>query len=225
MPASSRKKRARRTRAVSSNGNRSKHIRSKHRAAAKSARPVALTHAQTNGKGAHASSEMDRSDPQFKTALKSFGDAARYFRKKNYEKAQELFEKVAGSPARELAERARVHLSLCEQKLGAHGPAPKTAGDFYDLGVAKLNARAMEQAIEYLGKADKSAPDHEHIKYALAAAHAIQGNTDAALEHLRIAISLRPSNRYQARYDDDFQALASDPRFKRLVSGGEGQVS
>jgi tetratricopeptide (TPR) repeat protein len=225
MPASSRKKRARRTRPVSSKGNGSKRIRSRSRTAAKSARPAALAHAHTNGKGARVAAEMDRSDPQFKAALKSFSDAARYFRKQNYEKAQELFEKVVGSPARELAERARVHLALCERKLGTHGPAPKTAGDFYDLGVAKLNARAMEQAIEYLSKADKSAPNHEHIKYALAAAHSIQGNTDVALEHLRIAISLRASNRYQARYDDDFQALASDPRFKRLLHSGEGQES
>ena len=225
MPASSHKKRARRSRPVSSNGNGSRRNRSGPRAAAKSARPVALTRAQTNGKGTHVAAEMDRNDPQFKAALKAFGDAARYFQKQNYEKAQELFEKVAASSARELAERARVHLSLCEKKLGAQGPAPKTAGDFYDLGVAKLNARAMEQAIEYLSKADKSAPNHEHIKYALAAAHAIQGNTDVALEHLRIAISLRTSNRYQARYDDDFQALASDPRFKRLIQSGEGQES
>jgi hypothetical protein len=83
----------------------------------------------------------------------------------------------------------------------------------------------MEQAIECLSKADKSAPDHEHIKYALAAAHAIQGNTDVALEHLKIAITLRASNRYQARYDDDFQTLSSDPRFKRLIHSGESQES
>ena len=225
MPASSRKKRARRTRTVPSNGNGSRRLHSRHRTAAKSVRPVTSTLAHSNGKGARVTGEMDRNDPQFKAALKSFGDAARYFRKQNYEKAQELFEKVAGSPARELVERARVHLALCEKKLGVPAPAPKTAGDFYDLGVAKLNARETEQAIEYLSKADKSAPDHEYIKYALAAAHAIQGNTDVALEHLRIAISLRPANRFQVRYDDDFKTLASDPRFKRLVRAGEGQES
>src|SRR5437879_1179214 len=191
MPASSHKKRARRNRAISSNGNGSGRIRSRRGTAAKSARPATTTMAHANGQGARLTGEMDRNDPQFKAALKSFGVAARYFQKQNYGKAQELFEKVASSPSRELAERARVRLALCEQKLGAHSPAPKTAGDYYDLGVAKLNAREMEQAIEYLSKADKSAPDREHIKYALAAAHAIQGNTDVALEHLRLAITLR----------------------------------
>jgi tetratricopeptide (TPR) repeat protein len=169
--------------------------------------------------------EMDRSDPQFKAALKSFSAAARYFQKQDYEKAQDLFQKVAVSAARELAERARVHIVLCGQKLGQPGPAPKTASDYYDLGVAKLNARDLAQAIDFLSKADKADPDQEHIQYALAAAHSIQGNTDVALEHLKVAIALRSGNRYQARYDDDFQSLASDPRFKRLVSSGDRQDS
>jgi UDP-glucose 4-epimerase len=40
----------------------------------------------------------------------------------------------------------------------------------------------------------------------------------AALEHLQVAVTLRPENRFHARRDDDFQCLASDPRFRRLMS-------
>ncbi len=173
---------------------------------------------QGNGKSPRTISEMERSDPQFKAALKAFGEATRFFYKQKYGKARELFEKVASSPARDLAERARVHLAVCEQKLGRPAPAPKNAGDYYDLAIAKLNARETEQAIELLNKADKSNPNSEHIKYALAAAHAIQGNAEAALEQLKTAIELRPGNRFQARLDEDFQPLFSDPRFKRLMS-------
>jgi len=176
---------------------------------------------RTNGKSARTIAEIDRSDPQFQAALKSFTAAARHFHKQNYEKAQELFEKVASSEVRELAVRARVHLALCENKLGRQAPAPKSATDFYDLGVAELNARHLERAIEYLNKADKSTPDREHVQYALAAAHALQGSTDIAVAHLKAAIALRPGNRYQARYDEDFQPLATDPRFQRLISGDD----
>ncbi len=225
MPASSRRKRTRRTRTAVAKRYSSGRVRSRPRAAIKSARNVAPVLVQASSKPVRPAAEMDRSDPQFKAALKSFSAAARYFHKQNYGKAQELFEKVAGSAARELAERARVHLVVCAQKLGRLAPTPKTAGDFYDMGVAELNARNLEQAMEYLSKADKSAPDHEHIKYALAAAHAIQGNTDVALEYLKVAIGLRPGNRFQARYDDDFQPLASDPRFKRLVYAWNGRDS
>lgn len=225
MQASSRKSRTRRSRTATSNGNGAGRIHVRSRAASKAGLRQA-THANSaQGKRAPASMEMDRSDPQFKAALKSFSAAARYFQKQDYEKAQDLFEKVAACAARDLAERARVHVVLCGQKLGRSGPAPRTASDYYDLGVAKLNARDLGQAIEFLKKADKADPQGEHIQYALAAAHAIQGNIDAALEHLKAAIALRPGNRYQARYDDDFQSLTSDPRFQRLISPGDGQKS
>jgi tetratricopeptide (TPR) repeat protein len=83
--------------------------------------------------------------------------------------------------------------------------------------VAELNARNLDLALEHLNKADKLAPNREDIRYALAAAHALQGNTDAALEHLKAAVALRPGNRFQARYDGDFRSLAADPRFRSLV--------
>jgi tetratricopeptide (TPR) repeat protein len=225
MPASSRRRRARRTRHAVANGNGSGRVRSRQSAAAKSVRGLAATRVRASTMPVLSAAEMDRSDPQFKAALKSFSAAARCFHKQNYEKAQELFEKVAGSPARELAERARVHLVLCEHKLGRPARAPKTAGEYYDMGVAELNARHLEVAIEYLSKADKSAPNREHIKYALAAAHSIQRNADVAIVHLKAAIALRPGNRFQVRFDDDFQPLASDPRFKRLIYAEADQNS
>jgi tetratricopeptide (TPR) repeat protein len=225
MQVSSRRKRARRTRPSATSGNGGGRIRVQSRAASKAGPRQPTPAPPASGKQAQVNTEMARSDPQFKAALKFFSAAARYFQKQDYEKAQELFEKVAASAARELAERARVHLVLCGQKLGRPAPAPKTASEYYDLGVAKLNARDLGQAIDFLNKADKADPDREHIQYALAATHAIQGNIDAALEHLKGAIALRSGNRYQARYDDDFQSLASDPRFQRLVSPGDGQNS
>ncbi len=159
-------------------------------------------------------------DPQYLAAVRDFETAVRHFQKQKFDKAKEIFEKLVSSPALEVAARARVHLQLCEQKLGAErGPAAKTAEDYYNLGVVELNARSLAQAVEHLSKADKLAPNREHIRYVLAAAHALQGNTGAALEHLSAAISLRPANRIRARRDEDFRLLASDPRFRQLTSG------
>ncbi|HEV2349224.1 MAG TPA: hypothetical protein VG028_05190 [Terriglobia bacterium] len=225
MPVSSRRSRARRTRAAAANGNGAGRLRARSRARSKAVPRRVAPASQARAIVAPGSTEMDRSDPQFKAALKFFSAAAKYFQKQDYKKAQELFEKVAVSAARELAERARVHLVLCGQKLGRSGPAPKTVSDYYDLGVAKLNARDLVQAIDFLNKADKADPDREHIQYALAAAHALQGNIEIAFERLKVAIALRSGNRFQARYDDDFQSLASDPRFQRLISPGDGRNS
>jgi tetratricopeptide (TPR) repeat protein len=83
--------------------------------------------------------------------------------------------------------------------------------------VGALNSRRLDDAIEYLNKAQKSGPKLEHICYALAAAYSLRGDAEAALQHLREAITLRPQNRIQAKRDEDFQALATDARFKELV--------
>jgi tetratricopeptide (TPR) repeat protein len=149
--------------------------------------------------------------------VKNFENAARYLQKQNYERAKELFEKVLEGAAIEIADRARVYLRVCEQKLGRHEVAPRTAQEFYALGVAQLNARQLESALESFQKADQMEPNRGHIRYALASVHALQGNTDAALEHLKVAIELDPRNRIQVRRDGDLQSLSTDSRFRRLV--------
>ncbi len=156
-------------------------------------------------------------DARYLSALKNFDAAVRYIQKENYEKAREALEKIVEGPVWEVTDRARVYLRVCEQKLGRSVTAPKTAQEFYDLGVAQLNARDLEAAITNLLKADRLDPKRGHIRYALAIVHGYQGNTDTALEHLKAAIELDAKNRTRARRDEDLQSLADDPRFKRLV--------
>jgi len=157
-----------------------------------------------------------RPGADYETALKNFETALGYFRKRNYEKAATFFGKVLASPVREVAERARMHLRICEQKTRQQAP-PKTAEESYLRGIAALNSRELEHAIQYLSKSDKMVPNQEHVHYALAAAYGLQGDGDASLTYLQKAIELQPKNRVQARLDDDFKVLAGDPRFERLV--------
>jgi tetratricopeptide (TPR) repeat protein len=156
-------------------------------------------------------------EPLFQAAVKNFELGARAFQKQDYQRAKEIFETVVSIGVAEVTERARVHLRLCEQKLSRPSPPPRNAEDLYTLGVGALNSWRLNDAIEYLNKAQKSAPKLEHIRYALAAAYSLRGDADAALQHLKEAIALRPQNRIQARHDEDFQALATDARFKELV--------
>ncbi len=160
-------------------------------------------------------------DVEREAALKDFGAAVRYFQRRDYEKAAALFEKVTEGPIREVADRARVHLSFCESKK-RHETRPKTAEGCYAMGVAALNSHDFDQALEYLSSSDKMTPNQEYVHYALAAVFGLRGDPDNAFSHLDAAIRLRPQNRVQARNDEDFQALADDPRFKRLL-GSEGQ--
>ena len=171
----------------------------------------------TSQAGNFQTTDTRRSEALFQAAVKNFELGARAFRKQNYEKAKEIFEKLASTGVAGVAERARVHLRLCEQKLSRPIPPPRKAEDLYTLGVGALNSRRLDDAIEYLNKAQKSAPKLEHICYALAAAYSLRGDAEPALQHLREAIILRPQNRIQARRDEDFQAMAIDPRFRELV--------
>lgn len=155
-------------------------------------------------------------DPERKAALKNFETAVGYFQKKDYPKAAALFAKVAAGPVREIADRARVHLRFCERKQHPK-VAPKTAEGYYARGVAALNRRDFDQALQYLNKSDKIVPDQEYVHYALAAAYGLHGDSDRAFGHLETAIKLRPQNRGQARHDEDFHVLADDPRFARLL--------
>ncbi len=163
-------------------------------------------------------SEKRDSEAQFATAVKNYEAAVRHIQKQNYDKAKEILDKLVSSAPAEVADRARVHLRLCEQKL--HPPAKplKSAEDYYLAGISELNARRLDLSLEYLAKAEKLEPKREEIQYALAAAYAIQGNSETALEHLRKSIELRPQNRFQARQDEDFDLLAADSRFLSLVN-------
>jgi tetratricopeptide (TPR) repeat protein len=158
-------------------------------------------------------------DIEREATLKNFGTAIRYFRRRDYEKAAAIFEKVATGPVREIADRARVHLSYCE-RMRHHESRPKTAEGYYARGVAALNSREFDQALQYLSKSDKMIPNQEYVHYALAAAYGLQGDSDHAFSHLETAIKLRPQNRLQARQDEDFQVLADDPRFGKLLGPG-----
>lgn len=149
-------------------------------------------------------------------ALKKFESAVRLFQRKDYEKAGALFEKLAEEPIREIAHRARVHLRLCE--LRQHQEIrPKTAEGYYARGVAALNSQDFDRAIQFLTRSDEMVPNQEYVHYALAAAYSLRGDSKNAISHLERAIGLRPQNKVQARHDEDFQVLAGDPRFIRLL--------
>lgn len=163
-------------------------------------------------------------DEKHVAAIRSFEAGLQLERRQNYRKAQEIFQKLVTQGPADVADRARVHLRACTERAGGKTALPRTVGDYHVMGVAELNRRDLDRAVEYLSKARKLQPKREEIRYALAAAHALRGDSEEALEHLEVAIALRPQNRFQARHDADFQPLAGNPRFATLVSfhGSDG---
>jgi len=80
-----------------------------------------------------------------------------------------------------------------------------------------MNLGRWDEAREHLQRARKLAPKADHVHYAMAALDCLTGEADAAMQNLKLAIELRPENRYHARNDEDFAFLQEDPRFYRTA--------
>jgi tetratricopeptide (TPR) repeat protein len=150
--------------------------------------------------------------------LKHYEEALKQFQQQKWSRAKDLFERVLEGPAKDLTDRAQMHLRVCNQRIApALAPAPKSAEDHYTQGVALMNMGRWDEAREHLDRARKTAPKADHVVYAIAALDCLTGETDSAMENLKLAIQLRPENRYHARNDEDFSFLQEDPRFTELL--------
>lgn len=162
--------------------------------------------------------EKHRTDTEIAQSIKNYEAALRQFQKDNFDKAVELFGKAAASPAKEVAARAQVYIRVCGEKMNPPTLELKTADDHYDYGIMQLNARNLDLALENFSRADKLTPEQDHIKYALAAAHSLSGDVEAALELLEVAITLNPTNALHAKRDEDFRLIETNSRFQQLIA-------
>jgi tetratricopeptide (TPR) repeat protein len=157
-------------------------------------------------------------DPAVEQQLRQYEEALQNFQQQRYSKAKPLFEKVLTGPSREFADRARIHLRISEQRLqSAEAPVPRSPEEHYQHGVAMMNMGRWDEAREHLLRARKLAPKADYIIYAMAALDCLTGEAESAMENLKVAIQLRPENRYHARNDEDFAFLQEDPRFTELL--------
>ena len=166
-------------------------------------------------------------DPAMEQQLKSFEEGVQNFHQQKYAKAKPIFEKVISGPGKDLADRARMHLRIIEQRMQRSEPVvPRTPEEHYQQGVAMMNMGRWDEAREHLLRARKLAPKADYVIYAMAALDCLTGEAESAMENLKLAIQLRPENRYHARNDEDFAFLQEDPRFTELLypdrDGGSG---
>ena len=147
---------------------------------------------------------------RFESAVKLFNDG-------HFAKARGAFERVAGAATPDLAQRARVYLDICNQRLARPSVNLKTADEHYNYGVQLANRGSLAEAEQYLTKALKLAPSCDYIHYALASTSALQDRAEDALAHLAHAIELNGRSRYLAQNDPDFSSLGEDPRFTELL--------
>jgi len=171
------------------------------------------------GKGSKAAiAPPDPDAPARNQQMKAYEEALKHFQQQKFHRAKQSFERVLEGPSKELIDRANMHLRICDQRISrAPAPSVKSAEDHYTQGVALMNLGRWDEAREHFDRARKAAPKADHIVYAMAALDCLTGEADSAMENLKVAIQLRPENRYHARNDEDFSFLQEDPRFTELL--------
>ena len=149
--------------------------------------------------------------------LAAFEAAMRLFHARNLKEARDLFAQASAGPERDVAQRAGLHIAMCDRRLQQAPVALGTAEDYYNYGIALLNARNVTAAVEHLETALRLAPGSDHIYYALGLALGLAGDVGGAYENLRRAIELEPRNRIVARQDADIAHLTGKPPFESLL--------
>jgi tetratricopeptide (TPR) repeat protein len=181
----------------------------------------------SNGKAAraeaHPAAPLQRTPPapdpksDAKLQYKAFDSGIQLLNGRRFREARDMFGKAAGGPNLEISSNARLHVRMCERRLAAAPPAPKSAEDHYNYGVFLINMRKLAEARNHLAMALAIDSAADHVHYALGVCLALSGDAAGAYDSLKRAIELQPRNRMVAIQDSDLDAISSQPRINRLL--------
>ena len=159
--------------------------------------------------------------PAFYEALAIYESGVRGMQRHDFASAAVNFREVIQKypEERELGERARLFLQVCERETARQPPPPpQSASDSVYAATLALNAGNPTAALGHLNKALEQAPNSDHAHYIMAVALSERGDPDRAMVHLRQAIALNPDNRSTALQDPDLTLLRDLDEF-RVVLG------
>ena len=136
-----------------------------------------------------------------------------------YAEAARLLESVLKlyPKEKELHERVRLYLNICERQATQREAAPQTIDERLYAATLAINGGQYDQAIAHLRLVRDEDPDNDHALYMLAVAHAQRDEHAEAIAHLERAIALNPENRGLARTDPDLEPLRADDSFRATL--------
>lgn len=131
------------------------------------------------------------------------------FQRRDFHGAADQLRKIlSGFPEEtELAERARLHLIVCERRLQPLSTEPQTTTERLYAATMALNEGAAARALALLEGVADGDPFVDRAFYLRAVAHTEEEDYDRAVDLLRRAIETNPENRARARVDPDLQTL------------------
>ena len=167
---------------------------------------------KTGGDGGSEASSAD---------IEGYSKALELLYAKDWAAAREILERLASeSDNRQLADRARQGLGICEREI-ASGSDPT---DPYLIVVFEKNRGNLDTALELCTAQGQEAED-ERYAYLLASLHSLAGEPEKALEHLETAIRLEPKNRIHAYHDPDFAELRGQDDSSQLIAAADSEAS
>jgi tetratricopeptide (TPR) repeat protein len=179
-------------------------------------RPQAPKNAKSSDHGAKAPGGGNAA-PEGPKQMAAFEAAMKLFHARKLKEARDLFQQATNGPERDVAQRANLHIAMCDRRLQRTTVSLGSAEDYYNYGIALINSRNLAEARTHLEKGVEISPGADHIHYALAVAQALSGDLSGAFGSLQRAIELEPRNRLTARQDADLAPLANQPPFSGLL--------
>jgi tetratricopeptide (TPR) repeat protein len=152
-------------------------------------------------------------------ARKEFDRGVSALQKKKTDEAERHFMELTQKypDEKELVDRARVYLAVCERQKKAGAVALTEPEDFYYAAVLAKNRGQVSEAIEHLKRAVRKNGGGK-VDFLLACCYAQNGERETAIEHLKRAIEEDQSNRILARHDSDFDPVRDTPEFQELLA-------
>lgn len=137
----------------------------------------------------------------------------------DYDQALTLLQSVLSRfpEEKELHERVRLYLNICERHATPRTAAPRTVQERLYASTLAINGGHYDEAISHLRLVRDEDPDNDYALYMLAVAHAQRGEHAEAVAHLERSIALNPENRAQARRDPDLEPLRDDDAFRSAL--------
>jgi len=158
---------------------------------------------------------------ELSVARKIFEKAVDLFHKRDLEGAAKRFEElIAEHPdEKDLLDRSKVYLAACRNGKKSRPALPGPPEEVFHAAVFEKNRGNIPKALELLKKIAGTRDEDGRIHYLAACCHAIAGDAEQALTHLKKAIHADPQNRIQARLEADLASLRTNPGFVELLTG------
>jgi tetratricopeptide (TPR) repeat protein len=158
--------------------------------------------------------------PSHEHAIRLFERGFRALQQRQFDRAAAaLMEVVNGFPdEKEMQERARVYLSVCERQANAAGTKPRSFEDRRNAATVAINRGAHDEALRLLRNLESENPGDDYVQYLMTVALTAAGAVDQALAHLRRAIELNPENRFLSAADADLETLRRHASFLAAVA-------